>query len=118
MVSAGLGAVLLGACALGGAPSEDGGDDAGHELSRPAPEEPEDAAGHDPDGRDEPEADEHPDDDAEQPPGEDERTVAARPDWLGTRELPRRDDGFGQPQQTPEAFVDRRQPVPQPLRAG
>src|SRR5690348_277131 len=40
-------------------------------------------------------------------------TVA--PDWLGTRVLPRTDDGFGQVQQTPAALRDRRFTLPDRL---
>lgn len=37
-------------------------------------------------------------------------TAPARPDWLGTRELPRRGDGFGEVGETPHELLDRRLP--------
>ena len=38
-------------------------------------------------------------------------TLPPRPDWLGTRPLPLRPDGFGEVQPTPPALVDRRLPT-------
>jgi len=50
----------------------------------------------------------------------DEAAGPVRPDWLGTRLLPLRADGFGEIQATPEELIDRRFPPPddQPLAAG
>ena len=119
LVFAGLVVLLLGACASDDLPSDDVGDEAGGALSSPVPEEPDDArdaGGGEPDELEEPDGGEHPgDDEAEESPGGEELTAAARPDWLGTRELPRRGDGFGQAQPTPEELVDRRLPPPEPL---
>lgn len=46
---------------------------------------------------------------ASREPGAD---TGARPDWLGTRELPRGPDGFGEAGATPPELVDRRLPPP------
>jgi hypothetical protein len=51
----------------------------------------------------------------------DERPVAPRPDWLGSRVLPRASDGFGERLPTPAELVDRRletPPLPDPAPAG
>ena len=50
----------------------------------------------------------------------DEAAGPVRPDWLGTRPLPLRADGFGEIQSTPEELTDRRFPPPDghPLAAG
>ncbi|MEX2562355.1 MAG: M15 family metallopeptidase [Nitriliruptoraceae bacterium] len=50
----------------------------------------------------------------------DEAAGPVRPNWLGTRPLPLRHDGFGEIQSTPEELTDRRFPPPddQPLAAG
>lgn len=39
--------------------------------------------------------------------------ASPRPDWLGERTLPVREDGFGEPQATPAELVDRRLPPPE-----
>jgi hypothetical protein len=49
-----------------------------------------------------------------------ERLVDQRPEWLGTRVLPRAPDGFGQRLPTPPELVDRRlatPPLPDPVPA-
>lgn len=53
-----------------------------------------------------PEATETPD--ASEPPP----AGSIRPDWLGTRVLPERDDGLGEVQDTPPELLDRRFPPP------
>ncbi len=52
--------------------------------------------------------------DSLQQPSESARTgeAAPRPDWLGTRILPREDDGFGQRLPTPPELIDRRLETP------
>jgi hypothetical protein len=117
LLSAGLAVLLLGACASDDAPSEGVGGDVDRQLTSPAPEEPEDAEDDGgPDDPGEPAGDEHAgDEEADEPQGGEELLAAGRPDWLGTRELPRRGDGFGQTQPTPEELVDRRLPPPEHL---
>lgn len=85
--------------AAAGGPSRapaDAPDDAGSE--------PEPHLEDEPGGREEPDGSEQ-----AEAPG-DGRAVPARPDWLGTRELPRRGDGFGEVRETPDELVDRRLP--------
>jgi hypothetical protein len=118
-LAAGLAVLVLGlpACSAGDVTSQDVGDGTDRELHSSEPDEPEDAAGVEPEALDEPDGGGADDaDDAEPgPTGGEELTAAARPDWLGTQELPRRADGFGQAQQTPDELVDRRLPPPEHL---
>jgi hypothetical protein len=87
------------------------------QLGSPAPDVPDGVDDDEaPDELDEPAGDEHAgDDESGESPGATEPLAASRPGWLGMRELPRRGDGFGQAQPTPEELVDRRLPPPEHL---
>lgn len=50
---------------------------------------------------------------SEPSPEREPEKAAARPEWLGQRELPTRDDGYGQVRDTPAELVDRRLPPPE-----
>lgn len=125
-LAAGALALLLGACAV------TSGDDTGPSASdRPAPGASDDADGDvsdagaedlRADAPQEGEAAEADADEADDPAegagtrsDRDGTAAAPRPDWLGTRELPRRPDGLGEVQPTPPELVDRRLPPPEPL---
>ena len=100
------------ACAAGDVLPQDVGGGADREASDPTIDEPDEAAHGEPDVLDELHADWSvgPEQVQEEPRSGEEPTGAMRPDWLGTRELPRRGDGFGQAQETPSELVDRRLP--------
>lgn len=116
LLAAGVAVLVLGACAADDTSSDGVGDGAVSEATSPPESSPPPSADA-PAGPDEPDGDEpdEPDGDAADGAGQrdaQESTAAQRPDWLGTRELPRRDDGFGQARETPEELVDRRLPPP------
>lgn len=86
------GLLVLAGCTFGGEP-DIADPDAGGPASPPATTAP-------------PASTESPDPTESPPAG------SIRPDWLGTRVLPERDDGLGEVQDTPPELVDRRFPPP------
>ena len=116
LTSAALAVLLLGACASDDAPVTGVADGVDRQLGDFGPDERGGADDGSEPGQLEATSDEHAtDDQTQEPPVGQEPLAVARPDWLGTRELPRRGDGFGQRQPTPEELVDRRLPPPEHL---